>query len=369
MKAEKMINKAKVTLLLKSPFFASFALSIKYISDTNIETACTNGRWIKYNPSFIESLTHDEVVGLLAHEILHPLNLHHTRRANRDHKKWNEAADYAINPILIDAKFKLPKGALNDPRYKNLSAEAIYNLLPENKTNKADPGGCGGVEDGPKDENEKKQEEARIKQQIANARLLATRQQGDFPDSLQRFIDEILRPKISWQEALAVFLMETVKNDYSWSAPSPRYLHMGLYLPSLKNEEPGTVVLIIDTSGSITPPIVNQFASEAQEIVNTFGVSITVIYVDTDVRGVEVFEADEPIKLNPIGGGGTDFRPGFNYIEQKGIEPKAVVYLTDGYCYKFPEAPDYPVLWAQFDSPTYDFTPPFGEVIRVEDED
>jgi len=70
-----------------------------------------------------------------------------------------------------------------------------------------------------------------------------------------------------------------------------------------------------------------------------------------------------PIKLNPVGGGGTDFRPPFEYLESEDIIPAAAIYLTDGECYSFPEEPDYPVMWIIDNKRTAD--PPFGEVIRI----
>ena len=48
-------------------------------------------------------------------------------------------------------------------------------------------------------------------------------------------------------------------------------------------------------------------------------------------------------------------------VEENGIEPKCLVYLTDLCCSSFPPAPDYPVLWVT-DSRK---TAPFGETRRI----
>jgi predicted metal-dependent peptidase len=37
----------------------------------------------------------------------------------------------------------------------------------------------------------------------------------------------------------------------------------------------------------------------------------------------------QPIHLTPVGGGGTDFRPCFCWLEEKGIYPQTLVFLTD----------------------------------------
>src|SRR5471030_604809 len=56
---------------------------------------------------------------------------HHCRRGERDPALWNQAADLAINPILVSNGFSLPAGALIDPAFDNLSAEEIYARLLE----------------------------------------------------------------------------------------------------------------------------------------------------------------------------------------------------------------------------------------------
>ena len=78
---------------------------------------------------------------------------HHTRRQERGLEKWNVACDYAINNYLIAENFVLPDGGLQDEQYNDMTAEAIYNLLPEPPKGWAqmalDSGKCGGVLDHP----------------------------------------------------------------------------------------------------------------------------------------------------------------------------------------------------------------------------
>ena len=359
MTTHEKIVKAKVQLVIKQPFFANLALPMDYIPDYSVKTACTNGKVIKYNPDFIESLPAEELKGLLAHEVLHIAFFHHTRRGNRDPERWNVAADYAINPLLIQSGFVLPKGALSNARYSGKTAEKIYDLLPEQPPK---GGPCGEVEDLPGNGNPQ-EAESTIQTAMIRAAMIAKRR-GKLPDCIDRMIKELLKPKINWREVLARFLSEIVRTDYNWKTPSPRYLHTGLYLPSLQSEEPGRIILIVDTSGSINGPLLNQFAAEVQEIANTYSTVLLVLYVDTAVQGIQEIEPDEPVRLTPKGGGGTDFKPGFEYIAENDLQPKAIIYLTDGACYSFPEDEGCPVLWAQFGDYPY-FSPPFGEVLHI----
>lgn len=76
---------------------------------------------------------------------------------------------------------------------------------------------------------------------------------------------------------------------------------------------------------------------------------------------MDEFANGEPIELKAVGGGGTDFRPVFEHIEDNRMEPRCLIYLTD-LAGKFPdEEPAFPVLWAA----TTDRTPPFGEKLRI----
>jgi predicted metal-dependent peptidase len=63
----------------------------------------------------------------------------------------------------------------------------------------------------------------------------------------------------------------------------------------------------------------------------------------------------------PVGGGGTEFAPIFEYIDQNGLNPHALVVLTDMYGPVPDRGPNYPVIWACTSSQVA----PFGETISV----
>ena len=88
----------------------------------------TDGSRIVYNPAFVDELKPAELEGTLAHEVLHCALGHQCRRGERDPRLWNEAADLAINPILLENGFTLPAGALIDPAFNKL--ERRRNLRP-----------------------------------------------------------------------------------------------------------------------------------------------------------------------------------------------------------------------------------------------
>ena len=70
--------------------------------------------------------------------------------------------------------------------------------------------------------------------------------------------------------------------------------------------------------------------------------TIDVIYCDAAVQSMPEFAPSEPILLEPKGGGETDFRPAFEWVEQNGIMPACLIYLTDLCCRSYSDPPGYP---------------------------
>ena len=122
------LTRARTQLLLNQPFFGTLGLRLKLVPGS-LPTMATDGSRIVYNSAFVGELKPAELEGVLAHEVLHCALGHHCRRGERDPELWNEAADLAINPILLGNGLTLPAGALIDPAFANLSAEEIYARL------------------------------------------------------------------------------------------------------------------------------------------------------------------------------------------------------------------------------------------------
>ena len=109
------LKQGRTKLLLDFPFFGVLILRLKDIETPSIDTMATDGVSLFYNPEFVAKLTPPELLGCLAHEVMHPALQHHTRRGTRSLKRWNVACDFAINPLIRDANLELPAGALYDP--------------------------------------------------------------------------------------------------------------------------------------------------------------------------------------------------------------------------------------------------------------
>ena len=140
---------------------------------------------------------------------------------------------------------------------------------------------------------------------------------------------------------------------------------MGLYLPGLKSEELPPIVVAVDTSGSVRPSELAEFAAEITAILEEHpSTTCQVIYCDHKVTNVEEFTSDDlPLTLHPKGGGGTEFKPVFDWVAEHDIIPSCLIYLTDMQVSRFPDAPEYPVLWVRTDK--RGIKAPFGEEVDL----
>ena len=232
----------------------------------------------------------------------------------------------------------------------------------------ADPGRCGEVRD-PQSQPHGRPEEELARQEsqwrAAVTRAAAeAREQGRLPAGIERAISQLADISLDWRQILDRFLAASARDDYSWVAPNRRYLHQGLYLPSLHSRELPDIVVAVDTSGSIFNRELERFAAEISALLEAYETTAHVLYADAKVQHGEVFRrSDLPLELKPLGGGGTDFRPAFQWVEEQGLRPACLIYLTDLECSCFPEEPEYPVLWAVIGK--WRNAPPFGEIVEV----
>lgn len=343
------------------------------VSD-DIPTACTNGRDVIYGGSFIDRLSDKELVGVILHENLHKVYQHHwlwKELWKESAQLANMAADYVINFEIVDlsAKYpdfiKLPEQGLYDEKYRGMDTKQVFELLKK--------GGEGGGKSGGFDVHDfndlpvEVQEEVRkeIEQAVRQGQLLAGKQGGD----VSRSLEDLTKPKVDWREQLREFMSEvsTGKDDSTWRRPNRRWIAEDMYMPSTVSETMGTLVVGIDTSGSISGELVSRFLSEVVGICdNVRPEALHILDVDAEVAKHRVFAQDELHKVAQIdrlhGGGGTDMREIFHYVDKHNLKPEAVVVLTDGYT-PFPQTTGYKSLWA---ITTQNITSPVGSTIHVE---
>lgn len=391
---------ARGALLLTHPFFGVLSLKLDLIEDSTIKTACVNSKALRFSPKYVETLSRAALKGLVAHEVMHLALLHHARTGNRESELWNQACDFAINPILISEGFTLPTGALDDARFHGMSAESIYEKLRDEREQNPQGGGdsspdqnqsssqgdageddsqsgegdagdgtpggsgnpCGSFEQaGPDGSSEAGEAERQWAENVAEAARAAS-SAGKLPESMRRHIKEALEPKADWRALLRRFMADQVRARSTWSKPNKRF--PDVYLPGRVADGMGGIVVAVDTSGSIDQAALDRFAAEINAIAaDVEPAEIRVVYCDSQVNRVDSFETGEPVTLTPCGGGGTAFQPVFDYVESESIRPSCLVYLTDTYGAS-PVEPDYPVLWATYAANGR--VMPWGETVPVD---
>ncbi len=230
----------------------------------------------------------------------------------------------------------------------------------------------GGAENGDSDDTPSAQDIAAEEQAWDEAMHQATslaRAEGRMPGAVEETVRGAHASGIDWRSLLRRYMTDAAKRDYSWSVPNRRFIDSGLYLPSIRSEGIDAIAVIIDTSGSLDPDTLAAFWSEVREVATEIEPErVILLQVDTAVRdAVEYAAGDLPDGIVVKGRGGTDFRPGFEWLEERDIQPGVCLYLTDMECSRYPETePDFPMIWTNWGSPPPAWNrEPWGERIDM----
>jgi predicted metal-dependent peptidase len=386
----------KTALLLHVPFFASLLLDIMdvrigkfpHIFPPGMETMATDGKTVYIDEDFLTNIKLEEAVFGVCHEVGHAMWEHMQRgKAYEDTgfdgnpfspELYNIAADYIINDLLDKSKVgAIRRDAqgnpvwLLDPKYTHdMSVEEVYRDLWKNakKVKGVGKAGEGGqVGQGVHIYDTGKVSSAEMKRAVQTA-LDTAKACGKLPGALKRYAEEFLEPKVKWQDILRTTIVTSADRDTStWARPHRRKLaSQRIYLPRAASFGCHCIVVAVDTSGSIGRKELNAFFSELADILRTCHPETTwVLGADSVVASSIMLEGNHDITSNPPevgGGGGTDFKPVFEWVEHEQLVPDALVYFTDLWG-PFPKrGPDYPVIWCS----TTAQEAPFGKTIHID---
>ncbi len=385
---------SRLRLLTTNGFFGLLLMHARFGLDTDCETAYTDGRAIRFSPDFMKTLSNKELDFVLMHEVMHMALRHCFRGQNLEQIRFNIACDIVVNSnILLSADMDEDSITLTQygvsmhtaPDGKegyHYTAEQVYQMLPS-MPDKPKSGGQKNASESwddhekwqgqPDDDFESEQWEHLLETacEVISIRE-ASKTYGGGPKMAQRLMKLGRNSEIDWRTILQEFLQEEI-NDYSFSPPDRRFADSDFFLPDYneKEEVPGKVWFLIDTSGSISDAAINAAYAEICSAIEQFGgkleglLSFTESYVTEPIPFHSVADLME---IKPIGGGGNDFSDIFRYMRNHMAEdlPGYVVIITDGYD-NFPPESDamgVPVLWLiNNDDPAA--TPPWGKVARI----
>jgi predicted metal-dependent peptidase len=388
---KKRVSRARTTVASFCRFFGHLILKatpLVALPEHSVDTAAVapDGTTF-FNAHFVSELSDAELCGLVVHEALHPALLCWKRQGNRDaivvsksgipYTLWNVAHDLSFNPeieelankCLSDGKIRLPKDALLEPKYKGQSAEQIYNTLHEEaKKNPPVPmaGGYGvgkpspwGTIDLPgldgKSEvgddlrpdlsttevGKKAAKGDKLSQQkldndwrvsVVAAAMAHERKhgRGHLPAGFQKLVDGLQENKVDWHDALSHWIGEKGVNlDFTYRRSSRRSEAADAFLPSYQKYGIDDVIILWDTSGSMNGRE-KEILSEVRAICEDLGLVLRVICIDTVIHS-DTRDVKEAMDMIPHikGGGGSDFTPAFDKLEEERYEG-VVVAFTDG---------------------------------------
>lgn len=243
-------TKTRTFLGKNAAFLGSIQASMNFAWVEDIETACTNGITLWWNPHFFLALPPETRTTILVHELWHPARLDMLRRGTRDPEIWNYAADIWINNTLIREgySFKGFKPWFNF-KYEGWVTEDIYDDLVKR---------CGGTatdagpafddleplpwltpwlinprtnrwdKAGDLVEPDETDIDAALQHKLINNVVSATHSAklagSDVPGDVELTLKRFLSPKIAWDVVLFNFFSELGGQDYSWARPNKRYL-------------------------------------------------------------------------------------------------------------------------------------------------
>lgn len=400
---EKLWSDTRVALLWHCPAFAHIFYSMldnagsKHVAmfTEDLPIAATDGVNLLLNPKRFFKYNLNERIFIVSHEIMHCIwnhcgLMHQFARRGKvsypdgtslpyDQDTMNVAADLVINDCLIESKVGLfnpdwlhdqniatakdsvldaYKKVYKKPRDNPLKGVRFDEHLPPGTSQGKDPTTTASARN-----------EVEWTTQVAAA-VNAARAQGRLASGLERVLGEILEPKVDWTDKVHAFIARKVgSGSYDWRTPDRRFMSRDIYAPARSGHGADCVVIAVDTSGSINDPELTMFFAEMSGVLTDLNPRrLVVMWCDAKVHRVDEVEEAQDLedlrRKKAPGGGGTSFIPVFDEIEELGLEPDALIYLTDGYG-SFPRsAPVYPVLWGDItgnDIVNY----PFGEVVNI----
>lgn len=387
---ETKLVRAKFNLYKKYPFFGITLQKMKTVPVTpeevktyGIDTmAVDNFRNIFINTDFVlNQLSDAEVMGVLAHEVMHIATLTFNRQRGRDMLLWNYATDWIMNRDLLIQGIPLPKMGLlpvqnnngrwivkieveiNNKKQKididatDLTAEQLYDLLLKYGIKKPPEGGGGSGFDKHLTPQESQQiqgqkppngdpvytknsgegksaeqadsENRSVIQQSAQQAQEEAKKRGTDPGMPRSFDKKLLEGKVNWKALLRSFIVGSTIVKTDWSRPSRRlgggsFFHPRKY--SEKNEL--QAVVAIDTSGSISDAVLKTFLTEVMNIIKSNrgkDIKMTVCLWDTsvsdsfdlDTKKMPTSQIEAGLMNMKATGGGTDLSSVAKFLEKK----------------------------------------------------
>lgn len=373
----KILEYVRDALYLDLRFLGTALSALEPLPDRNLHTIATDGQVLYYSSEqLIRVFRSNEryLNRLYLHTVFHCLFQHLWIGGSRDRELWHLACDIAVeyaidrldkpsvNRILAWVREKLYQEL--EQEESGISAAVIYRILLGKEGSERSVLRQEFFADDhrywPKEERQQAamQSQGRQWSKMARQAQLQQKRQGQEPGEGEKLLAEQVkagRGRRSYREFLEKFAVfreelqcdpeEFDLNFYTYGLRL--YQNMPLVEPveSREDKKIQDFVIVIDTSGSTSGELVQGFLKETLEILsrrnNFFHTArIRILQCDEQVRKDLLVTGEEQVEelfshFELAGGGGTDFRPAFRYVDQLLEQGElenlcGLLYFTDG---------------------------------------
>ena len=344
------LDRAVKTLLIREPFYGLFLLNLNRYYGDKCDTACVCRNGINtelcINKKFWDTLSDDEQLAILRHELGHILFKHITSSEYfGDHDKFNIAADCEVNsyiPILQKDPYCYPaRWNLEN----NKGTKFYYENLPDepDQPNDGSEGNNGDSSNSydPNDshaswkdfqdlsDTEKQLIENQIDYQAKNTAETCQKMIGSVPGELKEYLDSLfkIKPQVfNWKAYFRRVIGNLIISELYLTRmrPSRRFPDSR----GVRFKRKPHVLVGVDTSGSVSNEELEDFFSEIYYLWKS-GVKVTIAQMDTKIEHIEEYNG----KFNKeiYGRGGTEFTDLINYYNERKKDFSTLVIFTDGY--------------------------------------
>ncbi len=405
--AETLARLAKGLRLLTAPLphLAGLAAAVRVNIDSRVPTmgVFASGRLV-VNPAFVAKLKNNELIFVLAHELLHLALRTHDRARGSHHLEFNFAHDYIINDILrVELGFTaIPAGGLDMPGAREKSAEQIVLEMRRNAdrmpsqsrvfdgqpvtlrrvltsaTGQAQQDAGDVLDDKTERElfpEEAAEQDAREKmlnelaaKSLALAKAMnAMKGRGADASGGQQQVVTALRGlyRTPWEMALQKWMESVAPGERTFLRPSRRgATRSDVVLPGRKRES-WMLNVVLDTSGSMSDEIPRVLGAVA-DFCDALAVDdIRLVQCDTTVTSDEMLSPGELADYQVRGYGGSDLTPAMLMLAD---DPNvtACLVITDGDIGYPPQEMPYNTLWVLPASGNSRFRPLYGQVLTMQ---
>ena len=308
---------------------------------------------IYINGDFIEDLAATyktlNMIDIMLHEFNHILRRHDIRKGDRDSKLWNIACDHIIDSSLKKLDISKPIiswNILKEIEYNNKysSEESVYNWLKNQNEICINDEQDGSVSvkskfgstdfkmypDLQKDDINPEQSQA-IESYVSQIRAIYNieKDKGNIEGNVKEAFEKLLEVVVPWETLLEKAIKKNAfekTNRRNWKRPNKFFMGCGLYLPGrvpfIENNGVGTLIIHIDSSGSINSKDLRKAGYILYKSIQYFD-KIIVLVADTIIRQEKEFKknnCDEMLKYfedsGYLGRGGTSHYHVFRYMDK-----------------------------------------------------